>query len=81
MRAVSTLSAMHCQPSNAHGPCRYHCCRRNAEVVLLEVRASNQPAMQLYKSMGFQRVGLRQEYYHDGEDAVLMTLELAQHGQ
>lgn len=51
-------------------------CRGDAESVLLEVRASNQPAQQLYASLGFECVGLRKKYYGDGEDAVLMTLLL-----
>lgn len=49
-----------------------------AELVLLEVRASNSPALALYTSLGFERVGLRKRYYSDGEDAVLMTLLLRQ---
>ena len=48
--------------------------RAAADVALLEVRASNQPAMRLYASLGFEHVGLRKKYYQDGEDAVLMTL-------
>lgn len=40
--------------------------------ILLEVRASNYGALQLYKHNGFQRCGLRKNYYHNGEDAVLM---------
>ena len=46
------------------------------EAVQLEVRASNAHALQLYRSLGFQQVGLRRQYYRDGEDAVLMTLPL-----
>lgn len=39
----------------------------------LEVRASN-PAVMLYESLGFERVGRRKNYYTDPlEDAVLMT--------
>jgi [ribosomal protein S18]-alanine N-acetyltransferase len=40
--------------------------------ILLEVRASNYGALQIYKHNGFQRCGLRKNYYHNGEDAVLM---------
>ncbi len=40
----------------------------------LEVRASNLPAAALYKSFGFEQVGLRKNYYSGPkEDAVLMT--------
>lgn len=48
---------------------------------LLEVRASNEAAQQLYRSQGFQIDGLRKNYYSmpDGrEDAVLMTKHLSQ---
>ncbi|MBR1565173.1 MAG: ribosomal protein S18-alanine N-acetyltransferase [Oscillospiraceae bacterium] len=42
--------------------------------VTLEVRAGNAPAIALYEKHGFQRVGLRKNYYeHLHEDAILMT--------
>ena len=45
--------------------------------VLLEVRAGNAPAVSLYESCGFQRVGLRKGYYVDtGEDAHVYALSL-----
>jgi len=37
----------------------------------LEVRASNQPAIRLYRACGWERCGLRAGYYPDGEDAAL----------
>ena len=41
---------------------------------LLEVRASNLPAVRLYESLGFVMAGRRKAYYHDPvEDALLMT--------
>ena len=44
----------------------------------LEVRASNQPALAFYQSLGFAKAGLRPGYYADPiEDAVLMSLALA----
>jgi ribosomal-protein-alanine N-acetyltransferase len=47
-----------------------------AEVVTLEVRGSNQPAIMLYQKFGFEVVGRRPRYYKDnGEDAILMTLK------
>ena len=40
----------------------------------LEVRASNAPAIALYRKHGFQTVGQRRNYYQKpDEDALLMT--------
>jgi tRNA threonylcarbamoyl adenosine modification protein YeaZ len=48
--------------------------------VILEVRASNQAALGLYRRLGFQQTGLRPGYYvnppEPAEDAVLMRLGL-----
>ncbi len=42
----------------------------------LEVRAGNEKAQALYKSLGFIRVSVRKKYYEDnGEDAYLMVTE------
>jgi ribosomal-protein-alanine N-acetyltransferase len=49
---------------------------RNARLVTLEVRRSNLAAQALYASMGFQQVGVRPRYYENGEDALVMVLEL-----
>ncbi len=39
----------------------------------LEVRESNEAAIAMYESLGFQRAGRRQRYYQDnGEDALIM---------
>ena len=47
-----------------------------ATEIILDVRASNRPALGFYRSLGFGQVGCRQHYYVDPvEDAVLMTLE------
>ncbi len=49
-----------------------------ASEVTLEVRAGNRAAQAMYQAMGFLLVGVRKRYYHDnGEDALLMTLFLA----
>lgn len=49
----------------------------NADVVTLEVRASNKQAQALYEKYCFQRVGIRRAYYTDnGEDAILMSTNL-----
>jgi len=47
-----------------------------ARTVFLEVRRSNQPAIGLYRKLGFWASGVRAGYYADGEDAVEMTLGL-----
>jgi tRNA threonylcarbamoyladenosine biosynthesis protein TsaB len=55
-------------------------------VVMLEVRPSNQSAIRLYERNGFQRVGLRKDYYPTArgesvrEDAVLMNRSLTSMG-
>ena len=42
----------------------------------LEVRPSNDPAIQLYYKHGFAQVGRRKDYYQmPKEDAIIMTLE------
>ncbi|HIK89567.1 MAG TPA: ribosomal-protein-alanine N-acetyltransferase [Dehalococcoidia bacterium] len=52
----------------------------NSRVVTLEVRQSNEPAIELYTKYGFQEVGLRRRYYSDnGENAVIMTTPPIQH--
>ena len=51
---------------------------KGAALATLEVRRGNVPALGLYESLGFRRVGLRPRYYADnGEDAVVMVLPLA----
>jgi len=45
--------------------------------VTLEVRKSNQAAQQLYHTLGFVERGVRKGYYSDdGEDALVMVLDL-----
>jgi [ribosomal protein S18]-alanine N-acetyltransferase len=48
-----------------------------ASEFILEVRASNEGALGLYRSMGWSEAGRRQRYYVDPEeDAILMSLGL-----
>jgi ribosomal-protein-alanine N-acetyltransferase len=48
----------------------------DANVVTLEVRASNEVAQELYKKYGFRVVGRRPRYYSsDGEDAIIMSTD------
>ena len=49
--------------------------RERLSVLMLEVRASNIPAIALYEKHGFAAVGRRKNYYDaPKEDAILMTL-------
>jgi [ribosomal protein S18]-alanine N-acetyltransferase len=51
--------------------------RRAAREAFLEVRASNAPAIALYRGCGFEVSGTRRDYYErPREDAVLMRLAL-----
>ena len=55
--------------------------RVSAEVIALEVRASNVAAIELYRRHGFRQVAVRKAYYEVGrEDALVMTLDLAAGG-
>jgi ribosomal-protein-alanine N-acetyltransferase len=48
-----------------------------AAVLTLEVRASNTPALQLYRSAGFKQVGDRKNYYTKPvEDALVLSFML-----
>lgn len=51
--------------------------RRGADDVMLEVRADNPRAQQLYLRFGFEQIHQRRRYYRDGADALIMRLELA----
>jgi ribosomal-protein-alanine N-acetyltransferase len=47
--------------------------RRGVDALTLEVRASNQPALGLYRRFGFAPAGVRKGYYSDnGEDALVL---------
>lgn len=44
------------------------------DVVYLDVRANNRPALEFYRKFGFRKTGHRRRYYnHPVEDAVMMT--------
>ncbi|ALV42691.1 ribosomal-protein-alanine acetyltransferase [Pseudarthrobacter sulfonivorans] len=53
---------------------------RGAADVLLEVRADNPRAQQLYVRFGFEQIHVRRGYYRDGVDALIMRLQLAPEG-
>lgn len=50
--------------------------RESIQVCFLEVRMDNEPAIELYKQMGFERMGRRRGYYRDGTDALILSLPL-----
>lgn len=52
---------------------------RGITSLTLEVRVSNEPAIRLYESLGFERAGIRKDFYaKPKEDAVIMWLKMMQ---
>ncbi|MBQ8407050.1 MAG: ribosomal protein S18-alanine N-acetyltransferase [Clostridia bacterium] len=43
-----------------------------AQKSFLEVRVSNESALRLYRSLGYNDLSVRKKYYEDGEDALVM---------
>ena len=43
------------------------------EILTLEVRMNNGAAIAMYESLGYEHVGIRPEYYVDGNDALVMA--------
>ncbi|WP_348790196.1 ribosomal protein S18-alanine N-acetyltransferase [Leifsonia sp. NPDC080035] len=51
--------------------------KRGARDVFLEVRADNPNAQTLYRTLGFEEIGVRPKYYQpDGVDAIVMRLAI-----
>ena len=49
---------------------------RGSHALMLEVRASNAPAISLYEKLGFSQIGLRKNYYRNPrEDALILRKE------
>ena len=49
---------------------------RGSHALMLEVRASNDPAIALYEKLAFRQVGLRKNYYRNPkEDALILRKE------
>ena len=44
--------------------------------VILELRRDNEKALRLYDSFCFKEIGVRKKYYSDGEDAIVLALDL-----
>ena len=49
-----------------------------APMLILEVRASNLPAVELYREFSFEPARVRRHYYSDGEDGLEMRRSLTQ---
>lgn len=54
-----------------------HAGENSGESLTLEVRLDNDAAIALYEGLGFDRRGIRPRYYPSGEDALVMTKQLA----
>jgi ribosomal-protein-alanine N-acetyltransferase len=50
---------------------------RKSDEIYLEVRVSNETAVQMYKKLGFIIKSRLKTYYRDGEDAFLMAKDLS----
>ncbi|MDI6842598.1 MAG: hypothetical protein QMC92_07330, partial [Methanothermobacter wolfeii] len=48
--------------------------------IKLEVRAENRVAISFYRSLGFSEEKIIRDYYEDGEDAVVMTMDISKPG-
>jgi ribosomal-protein-alanine N-acetyltransferase len=47
----------------------------------LEVRKGNEPALALYRKLGYREAGVRPRHYSDGCDAIVMVLRGARDGE
>lgn len=43
--------------------------------IMLEVRESNIPAIEFYKKNGFEKIGVRKNYYHDTNEAAHIMIK------
>ncbi len=50
--------------------------KEKVKTIYLEVNSRNLSAIYFYKSFGFEKIGLRKDYYGKNEDAELFTLNL-----
>ena len=49
---------------------------KEIDTITLEVRESNQKALNLYEKKGFKKATIRRHYYENGEDAILLLKEV-----
>jgi ribosomal-protein-alanine N-acetyltransferase len=54
--------------------------RKDLKKLVLDVRKSNEAAIQLYQSLGFSISHVRKSFYSNGEDAYQMALGLGSEG-
>ncbi len=52
---------------------------KGIEYIYLEVSEKNESAFNLYKKLGFKELDIREKYYRNGDNAILMKLKL--HGE
>ncbi len=52
--------------------------KKGLKKAVLDVRVSNDPAIQLYQGIGFTITQKRKKFYTDGEDAYLMELPITE---
>lgn len=50
--------------------------KNNVSVISLEVNVNNHPAVLLYEKLGFKKISLRKNYYHNHDDAYLMVKDI-----
>ena len=56
--------------------CLTHLLNKNVKIIQLEVSSLNLVAQKFYKNLKFRRVGVREKYYSNNEDAFLYNLEI-----
>jgi ribosomal-protein-alanine N-acetyltransferase len=71
---IATLGVLPEYRSQGIGKALLDACESQLHVpcIRLNVRVSNQAAIQLYRTSGYQKAGFWPVYYEDGEDALLM---------
>jgi ribosomal protein S18 acetylase RimI-like enzyme len=76
MAWIATIGVMPEQRGQGVGKTLLDACEaqlpRAVDTIRLSVRASNQPAIQLYQGAGYRQMGNWPRYYEDGESALVM---------